>query len=1054
MQEKNKLKNTVRFPTSIIIRGQDLLGIEIAKSLLEQGGYVIIIDKGSSELETYLPLIDSYENLTLLDFDGLTTLHKELRRLDYVFYLNHQVADFSQKISTQEFLQASNYLDSVLDLTTKFDAKFLLTTSIKAHQMIVANRVFDLNFDPGTEEKYTVYSELEIQRYSESLVKEYQEKVGVNARVVRLGTLLGRGMEINLDSSLIKLILEAIQGKELLIPGDGLETDYYIHYLDAAYGIIKSQFSPNTKGKIYTLANEEEVSILSMAYKLMELVSTAKELRFNSEDNSLPPIKMYKPAENLITIGWKPRISLERALAQTVDYLKARLQEVGGVIKDLNKELIPIPPKIEIKKTFKQKLLDFFFIAEKQEQEAKAKAAASLNTEGALARLIAERKNQELARKGNIILANNNLRDTIQPKPHRNFLQRLDDGVNNIMISIRKRFELFKNMTLLDFIFFILGIAALAIVYLIFISPVLSFGRNLFFMNRDLGNMTSSLGSSDYPQAKSSCLSLKSNIEDAQQRIQDLEYLFVLTQKTSDYQNLQLLFSSFDQLANGYDNIITALEPFGEFSQSFSPNFISRIDDNTFLSVAAKGDAAELINEMYTDKSILSIGVDDVTKVSGDVKTEISRYPAWLSDKFLPALNILDQNNSKFEFFKTTYEYLPTLLGKDAPRKYMLLVQDNLRYTAGGGEFVGYLLFDVQNGKITNVKVRNMSDLANLNPNPDTTALAEIRLVSNAIIDKTNVTISDLSLIADRDVMLQNIQNFVETEENVKIDMSATINLKTLQELLNQSNGLEVQQVVIKGDNFWNSLNLLEGDNKTSTKRNQIILNVVSGLLEARFNALAADPSAVSALQQSLLRGDIGFYTNNNVLIKYFSAVLPQTTVQDTMQLGMNYDQKSVNFSKPPALTLSGKITIKSDLSTGKELTLTAEGPENMQNLFLCTPKGSSSFTTGNVKADLFSQVVDSDLGRTCSYFLPDTDYKYQLDFKTNPFDKSPVSGYNYKIEFAASPGITVNYDLEFIFEGGTNIVAPDDTGYSIQDNGYLYRGILTPGQVFSFTYK
>jgi len=55
-------------------------------------------------------------------------LQSDLRRLDYVFYLNHHFTDQSQKVSTQEFLQASNYLDAVLDLTAKFDAKFLLST--------------------------------------------------------------------------------------------------------------------------------------------------------------------------------------------------------------------------------------------------------------------------------------------------------------------------------------------------------------------------------------------------------------------------------------------------------------------------------------------------------------------------------------------------------------------------------------------------------------------------------------------------------------------------------------------------------------------------------------------------------------------------------------------------------------------------------------------------------------------------------------------------------------------------------------------------------------
>lgn len=50
---------------------------------------------------------------------------------------------------------------------------------------------------------------------------------------------------------------------------------------------------------------------------------------FDQQDNELPPIKLYKPAPNLNTIGWRPRVSLERSLAQSVDYLRSELDRSG-----------------------------------------------------------------------------------------------------------------------------------------------------------------------------------------------------------------------------------------------------------------------------------------------------------------------------------------------------------------------------------------------------------------------------------------------------------------------------------------------------------------------------------------------------------------------------------------------------------------------------------------------------------------------------------------------------------------------------------------------------
>src|SRR5690606_10306374 len=122
-------------------------------------------------------------------------------------------------------------------------------TSVKAHQMIISSKQLDVNYYPGAEETHNIYTEFEIQRYAESLVKEYEQKVGIDARIIRLGEMIGKGIEVNTNSSVVNLVVQGLGGDHLEIPGDGLETDYYIHSLDAAYGILKAQFSLNTKGK-------------------------------------------------------------------------------------------------------------------------------------------------------------------------------------------------------------------------------------------------------------------------------------------------------------------------------------------------------------------------------------------------------------------------------------------------------------------------------------------------------------------------------------------------------------------------------------------------------------------------------------------------------------------------------------------------------------------------------------------------------------------------------------------------------------------------------------
>ncbi len=1056
MYDLNKLKNTLKFPTSIIVRGQDLLGIELAKSLLEQGGFVILIDKGSQEVSKYIHLISHYENLVILDYSGLVDLTQELRRLDYVFYLNHQIADLTQKVSTHENLQASNYLDAVLDLTAKFDAKFLLSTSIKAHQQLVSDRVLDFNYNINSQENYTIYSELDIQRYAESLVKEYQEKVGINARIVRIGTLLGKGMEINLQSHLIKLIIQGLQGKNLVMPGDGLESDYYIHYLDAAYGLIKAQFTPNTKGNIYTLANEEEISILSIAYKLLEVLPNAKEIKFDANDHSLPALKLYKPAKNLLVIGWKPRISMERALTQTIDYLKNRLEDVHGSVSELSNEVIPIPEDLNHgPKTFWDKMLGFFFVSETDvDLNEEMLDTSQVNTEGALARLIAERKNQEKARRGNIILANNKLRSTlVKPSKQKNLLQKVDDAVAKFLWGLRKRFDFFKNMTVLDFFFFLTALVGFSLLYFLVIAPAFSLGRNLYFSYTNLETLSQQGLSTDYSKVQELTNDLKENLTGAQLRISDLQFAFILTQQENYYNETQQFLANSIQYCNNLEEILSALQPWNSYASEFNPNFIYRYDNEKFISVDSKVFYTEKVKQIFANRSNLSLSLNAANKIYPELQSGLTMFPETLTKYFKTNLEEVNAGLEQVKFLKAAFEYAPVLLGSDATRNYLVLVQDNYRYTIGGGELVGYFVFQVRNGAIVSVKAQNISKYSSIAPNFNEQALEEIKLVSNAIVDSSNAKIKDAALIQDRELMLSILQGFIEKQENLKFDTSISINMNVIKDLLAED-GIEFKQKNFNSANFIIEVNNMLQATETETVRNDVLLGLSAKILEIQGNNLSNN-DFISSLATSIHKNDLTFYSNNNVLNKFLSVAKPvEQHATNKIILGANYDQKNILASKIPALTLAGKVLIKKDGSSVPNVTLTIENIEAMQNTVYCSNFGLRDLTTPNVEKEMVSQVLAFNLDRNCVIFLKTPELKYQVAYSLPSVGGLVDAEHPYQLELISAPGITVNYDLEFQIESGLEGLLPVDAQFSAQEHGYLYRGVLSGNKLFTFNKK
>ena len=269
------LRETIKYPTSLIIRGAEPLGLELARALLDQGGFVIVADSEDRENTKAISELKKYKLFRFIDLSRTHELQEALRRLDYVFYFSHAVESLGIEISSHDFLEFSKFLDSVLFLAEKFEAKFLTTTSIRAHQFQLANKSLDNNFDLEVE-THSIYIASEIQRYAESLTQEYIKKKSLNARVVRLGEVMGEGIEFSPGTTMGRLIQESITQDKLTIYGDGLEAQYYVHLQDAVYGLIKSQFSKNTRGEIFSLSYEYEISTLSVAYKLNDYSAEAK----------------------------------------------------------------------------------------------------------------------------------------------------------------------------------------------------------------------------------------------------------------------------------------------------------------------------------------------------------------------------------------------------------------------------------------------------------------------------------------------------------------------------------------------------------------------------------------------------------------------------------------------------------------------------------------------------------------------------------------------------------------------------------------------------------
>jgi len=300
-------------PVSLIIYGGNILGFNLAKTLMEQGGRVIIIDNFNSQTKKYITALKKLGHADFIDFKGIESLYKRLSRIDYVFYLLNNKLIVNNTFTSKDFLDESNVLNLSLKTAQKYSSKVSLVTSIQLNQELSAH-ILDKNLSSPSP-----YSSIELQKYCETLAAEYRDKSNLDIRIIRLGTLLGKDLIEITDETIKNLIIESVNKGYITIEGDGLNLHYLINIVDSIYGLLKLTFNSKTNGEVISLCNNQDYTTLSIAYKLLEINPEIEQIKFapNNTKKQLS-LESYIPAPNAEIFGWHQVVQIEETLIDTI----------------------------------------------------------------------------------------------------------------------------------------------------------------------------------------------------------------------------------------------------------------------------------------------------------------------------------------------------------------------------------------------------------------------------------------------------------------------------------------------------------------------------------------------------------------------------------------------------------------------------------------------------------------------------------------------------------------------------------------------------------------
>jgi UDP-glucuronate decarboxylase len=158
------------------------------------------------------------------------------------------------------------------------------------------------------------------KRAAECLMMDYRRQNAVNAKIVRIFNTYGPRMAVNDGRVVSNFIVQALQGKNITVYGNGNHTRSFCYCDDLIDGLIKMMNSADDFFGPVNIGNPDEFTILQLARMIIDLTGGSSKIDFQPLPADDPTQR--KPditlAEN--KLGWQPKIALEQGLVSTIQY--------------------------------------------------------------------------------------------------------------------------------------------------------------------------------------------------------------------------------------------------------------------------------------------------------------------------------------------------------------------------------------------------------------------------------------------------------------------------------------------------------------------------------------------------------------------------------------------------------------------------------------------------------------------------------------------------------------------------------------------------------------
>ncbi len=161
------------------------------------------------------------------------------------------------------------------------------------------------------------------KRCAETLFMDYHRQNKVKIKVIRIFNTYGPKMSVNDGRVISNYIIQALQGKDITVYGDGTQTRSFQYVDDLVEGMTRMMATGDDFTGPVNIGNPNEFTMLELAERVIRLTGSSSKIVFcplpaDDPKQRQPNISLAYEKLN----GWQPNIQLEEGLKRTIAYFQ------------------------------------------------------------------------------------------------------------------------------------------------------------------------------------------------------------------------------------------------------------------------------------------------------------------------------------------------------------------------------------------------------------------------------------------------------------------------------------------------------------------------------------------------------------------------------------------------------------------------------------------------------------------------------------------------------------------------------------------------------------